>query len=104
MISVAKDFSEFPGPRLVRQGPHSGEKFRRLLVKHLHQYDRVTVDLDGTKNGYGSSFLDEAFGGLVRSEGMSPGEVLRRVVIVSLEDPSYRDEALQAIRDARPIR
>lgn len=66
-LSIAKDFSEFPAGRHPDDGPYSGERFREeLLVPRLKSDgSTVEVDLDGTM-GYGSSFLEEAFGGLVR--------------------------------------
>ena len=100
-ISVARDFSPHPGPRLIRQGKFSGEKFRKVLVAALSTAERVTVDLDGT-TGFGSSFLEEAFGGLIRCEGMSREEVERRVIVKSDQDASYKTEVAEAIRDARP--
>lgn len=99
MVSVARDYTRHPGPRYIRQGPGSGEGFRSHLVKALRNHERVLVDLDGTM-GYGSSFLDEAFGGLVRSEGFSREELLVRLEIKSEVDTSYRDEAIQAIKEA----
>ena len=101
MVSVAKDFSRTPGPRYIRQGSWSGEKFRKHLVQKLREYDHLVVDLDGTR-GYGSSFLDEAFGGLVREGVLSREEALRRIEIRSEQDPTYKAEAEQAIRLARP--
>lgn len=66
MISVAADFSPSPAGRYKGDGPFPGEVFRdKLLVPAVNNNDVVTVDLDGT-DGYGSSFLEEAFGGLVR--------------------------------------
>jgi hypothetical protein len=100
-ISLARDFSRDPGPRRKEQGPHSGETFRKVLVKALGQYERVVVDLDGT-NGIGSSFLDEAFGGLVRSEGFSRNDVDRRLRIVSELDSSYIVTISDAIARAKP--
>lgn len=99
VISVARDFSRTPGPRFVRQGDWSGEKFRRLLAKALSEHKTIVVDLDGTR-GYGSSFLDEAFGGLVRERIVSKADALRRIDIRSDEDPTYRTEAIDAIRAA----
>jgi hypothetical protein len=66
-ISVARDFSKFPAGRFVTDGPFPGETFRdRILVPALRSASgKVVVDLDGTL-GFGSSFLEEAFGGLVR--------------------------------------
>jgi hypothetical protein len=101
-ISLARDFSRNPGPRLKDQGPNSGETFRKVLIRALSQYDRITVDLDGT-NGIGSSFLDEAFGGLVRSEGMSKQDVKQKIRIVSKLDSSYLSTVNDAIDSAEPL-
>lgn len=100
-ISVARDFTRTPGPRLISQGSYSGEKFRQLLARKLKEHARIVVVLDGTR-GYGSSFLDEAFGGLVREGILSRSDALKRIDIKSDEDPSYRDEALDAIQLAEP--
>src|SRR3546814_2900733 len=71
VFSIAKDFSPFAGPRYIRQGSHSGEALRSKLIRFLNSHPGpVTIVLDGTK-GMGSSFLDEAFGGLIRNEGRS---------------------------------
>ena len=100
-VSVARDFSPHPGPRLERQGEHSGEAFRKVLVQMLREHDRIKVNLDGT-SGYGSSFLDEAFGGLVSKDGFSAADVLRRVELQSEEDRTYIDEVHEAIELAEP--
>ena len=100
-ISVSSDFSETPGPRFSGQGDHSGESFRKRLASALREYDRVIVNLDGTA-GYASSFLDEAFGGLVRSEGFTKEELKGKLSFISEEDESYEAEALEAIADAEP--
>ncbi len=70
-LSIAKDFSEFPAGRERKDGPYSGERFREeLLVPLLRKNDNVLeIDFDGTM-GFGSSFLEEAFGGLVRNHKM----------------------------------
>jgi hypothetical protein len=99
-ISVVRDFSIHPGPRFVSQGPNSGERFRRVLVRALKDNDVVQVDLDGT-SGIGSSFLDEAFGGLVFAEGMTPSEVQKRVRIKSDFDASYLVTINEAIHLAQ---
>lgn len=96
-ISLARDFSRHIGPRFVGQGPFSGEKFRKVLVEALRKSDVVIVDLDGT-TGIGSSFLDEAFGGLVFAEGMSKADVLRRVRVKSDLDESYLLTVKEAIQ------
>jgi hypothetical protein len=66
-INIALDFSKFPGGRYRRLGKFSGEEFREdRLLPALRAGEKVEVVLDGTA-GYGSSFLEEAFGGLVRA-------------------------------------
>jgi hypothetical protein len=66
MISIAKDFSRSPAGRFISDGPNSGERFRRdFLIPGLEKDQYLTIELDGTR-GMGSSFLEEAFGGLIR--------------------------------------
>lgn len=101
-FSVARDFSAFPGPRRSVQGPFSGEALRRLLARRLRAHTgRMVINLDGTR-GYGSSFLDEAFGGLVRSERFPKSEILSRLQFISRLDPTYVDEILESINKAKP--
>jgi len=68
-ISVVKDFSPTPRGRNENHGPNNGLRFRQkvLLPRLLSGGEDclLVVDLSGT-NRYGSSFLEEAFGGLVR--------------------------------------
>lgn len=75
MITVAEDFSRYPGGRYRQDGQFSGEEFRDdFLVPALERArakgGRVVVVLDGV-TGYPSSFLEEAFGGLVRERHYS---------------------------------
>lgn len=69
IIMVAKDFSDTPGGRYIKDGDFSGEQFLRKhlepALKKLNNGDKILVDLDGGY-GYGISFLEEAFGGLAR--------------------------------------
>lgn len=70
IIKVAEDYTDTPGARYYTQGPYPGEEFRDILLypKYLECFQNneiLTVDLDGGY-GYGSSFLEEAFGGLIR--------------------------------------
>lgn len=95
-----KEFSKFPGPRFVRLGPNSGEKFRdEVLIPAIQESGEISVNLDGTF-GYGSSFLEESFGGLVRA-GISESAVLFiRNHLVSDEDSTYITEVQEYIDDA----
>lgn len=67
IISVANDFSPSPAGRFVDDGPFPGALFRdTFLLPAMQSDERVCVDLTGTELP-GSSFLEEAFGGLVRA-------------------------------------
>ena len=101
-LSVAKDFSEFPAGRYDADGPYPGQKFRRLLVERLSGGNTVTVLLDGTM-GYGSSFLEEAFGGLVRDEGFAVAVLTEKLKIVA-SDESLVKEVWSYIESAKPGR
>ena len=100
-VSVARDFSRFPGPRFIRQGEFSGEAFRKVLVRALEQFDTVEVDLDGT-TGMGSSFIAEAFGGLISRAGFPRSEIQRRVTVRSNDDESYVLQFNDAVAHAVP--
>lgn len=79
LIKIATDFSRTPGGRYRSDGPASGEEFREdILIPALSHGDTVTIDLDGAR-GYPSSFLEEAFGGLVRRLKLKGDDFARRV-------------------------
>jgi len=66
------DFTKYPGPRFKKLGPNSGEEFREdYLVEALKKDSEVSVNLDGVI-GYGSSFLEEIFGGIIRAMSAHP--------------------------------
>lgn len=98
-VNVAKDFTRFPSGRFKKNGDTSGEAFReRFLEPALKAGDQITVELDGTI-GYGSSFLEEAFGGLIRSLSLSPSYVYSKLHLVST-DPALLEEVRGYINDA----
>ena len=108
VIDVSRDFSASPGGRFAKHGPSSGEEFRRSVLKNaiaeaIARDDLVIVRLDGTA-GYGGSFLEEAFGGLVREEGFSHSD-LKRVLRIEAHSPVYepfREMAKRFIENAQP--
>jgi hypothetical protein len=82
MISIAKDFSENPAGRYISDGPNSGQRFRdEILIPALKNFEKVQIDLDGAL-GFGSSFLEETFGGLVRN-GFKGSDLHDRIEICS---------------------
>lgn len=95
-----KDFSEFPGARERWMGPYSGEEYREdKLIPELLKDKSISINLDGVM-GYGSSFLEEVFGGLVRSQKFSHNEIRELVSnIVSNEDPDLILEISEYVED-----
>ncbi|MCF7725303.1 STAS-like domain-containing protein [Sulfitobacter sp. M22] len=75
MIDMAREFSPYPSGRVPDDGEFNGQKFRReylmpAIVKILNgdiEDTEIVIDIDGVRV-FGSSFLEEAFGGLVRED------------------------------------
>jgi len=102
-ISISKDFSEYPAGRYRVDGKHSGEVFRDdLLIPTLEENDIVEINFDGSM-GYGSSFLEEAFGGLVRLKKFSKETLHQKLRLTYKEDPFIIEEIWHYIDDA-PIK
>jgi hypothetical protein len=102
-IYVAKDYSDTPAGRFCTDGSYSGERFREeFLYPALIKYDHVEVNLDGTL-GLGSSFLEEAFGGLIREKNMDISDVEKKLTIISSRK-LYENRIFQYITDAQQVR
>lgn len=101
-IDVAKDFARYPFGRYRGDGPYSGQRFREdFLERPLREHtDGVLVILDGA-SGMGSSFLEEAFGGLVRA-GISKA-ILRDRLHIETKDATRRTQILRYIEEAKPL-
>lgn len=85
-IRIPQDYTRYPAGRYISDGSFSGERFRdELLIPALRSSDKVEVHLDGTL-GYGSSFLEEAFGGLLRAGGFTKEDLLAQLVLVSSDE------------------
>lgn len=84
-VSIAKEFSRYPGGRLKDHGPYSGEEFReRVLIPLLKEYKRVVIDMTGTI-GYGASFLDESFGEAGKQFGYKA--LQEKLILIADDDP-----------------
>lgn len=107
IINVARDLTKFPGPRYRTQGSGSGEEFltdhlRPAFLRAKQTGDKVTVQLDGVKYGYPTSFLEEAFGGLTREFGID--DVQETLVFESANEPLLDYEIRQYIKEANQVR
>jgi len=91
-IRLADEFSRFPAGRYLTDGLDSGEAFReKFLVPRLVRGELIEIDLDGAE-GFGSSFLEEAFAGTMRKMKLSAADFNSRVAFVAIEDPSLLHE------------
>ncbi|WP_417483274.1 STAS-like domain-containing protein [Maricaulis sp.] len=87
-INIAEDFSPYPAGRDDEDGKgFHGERFRELFLipalsdPEIHQ---LRVVLDGAET-LGGSFLEEAFGGLIR-RGFKKRDLRNRLEIVAGDD------------------
>ena len=102
-LSIANDFSRTPGVRYPQEGDFTGEEFRDtvLIPKVKEAFERgekLVVDLDGTY-GLGPSFLEEAFGGLIR-KGFDYGQLMSVFKFKSIEVPYYIDDIKKYLKEA----
>lgn len=103
-IKISNDFSKAPGPRYRSEGNHSGEEFRATILcprlrQALDKNVQLLIDLDGTY-GFGTSFLEEAFGGLIRNDKFSLKELNSVLSFVSEEEPDLIDEVMTYMKEA----
>lgn len=103
-IRVAKDFSDSVGGRYRDEGEYSGQEFREDLLKPkleeaLANKEKLIIDFDGGY-GYPTSFLEEAFGGLVRS-GLNKDLISRTLELKSVDNPKIINRVLNYIEEAK---
>jgi hypothetical protein len=99
-IKIATEFGKYPAGRYESDGPYNGADFRRkFLEPALRDRIHLRIHLDGVR-GYGSSFLEEAFGGLVRS-GFERDLILDLLEFTSKKE-SLIIEITEYIKEAKP--
>jgi hypothetical protein len=98
------DFSKTPGSRYRDEGKkaHSGQEFREDILEPkfreaMERQSKILVDLDGTI-GYGTSWLEEVFGGLARTFGYQ--KVLDMIDFKSEEEDYLIEDIKEYIKDA----
>lgn len=83
-INIGKDFSDHPIGRYRSDGVASGEVFcQDILIPALDRLgpgEKLEIVLDDGVDGYGSSFLVEAFAGVVKTGRMGAIELLSTLV------------------------
>ncbi|RDE87454.1 STAS-like domain-containing protein [Aggregatibacter kilianii] len=98
-IVYVKEFSTTPGARYRHLGKASGEEFRDdILVPAFERDKDLIVDLDGVR-GYGSSFLDEAFAGLVRLGKFTSDEIKTMIANIRTTNSDWKSEVESYVDD-----
>ncbi len=101
-IKISTEFSEMPSGRTREEGEYSGEEFRDdLLIKRYEEAEKnndiLVIDFDDGY-GFGTSFLEEAFGGLVRK--YHKHGALERMKFIAEEDETIPDNIAKYIKEA----
>ena len=86
-IDIAEEFSRYPAGRGDTDGEFNGRRFRRdFLTPRLREAimsgTKLCVNLEGVRS-FGSSFLEEAFGGLVRDDAFTKRDILDHLNLTS---------------------
>ena len=103
-ISIAKNFSIYPGARYRTDGENSGqefyeEKLRPILTKIWEiNNTHIILDFDGTF-GYASSFISEVFISVVR-DFKDKKKIKKILKFKSNDDPLLVDAILNIIEKA----
>lgn len=103
-INIATDFTPYPGGRYPDGKNNSGQELRESLLwpeleKAINGGYKLIIILDGGA-GFGSSFLDEAFGGLVRVHHVDKNVLKGKLIFISKEDPYCEEEIWEYIDNA----
>lgn len=106
-LSIARDYSRFPSGRDTNDGPNNGTRFREQFLLPRFREARakaipLVVHLDGVLS-FGSSFLEEAFGGLVRVHRIPRSEITETLQVEPgpVSNTRYRDAILRYIKEAK---
>lgn len=82
-LCIGKDFFDDPWGRFYTDGDGSGEEFREEVLKPLLEKElKLKLNISDDVEGYGSSFLVEAFGGLVKYGYFNKEDLFNRIEIV----------------------
>lgn len=99
-IDISQDFSAFPAGRYRQHGDYTGEVFREdILVPKMKEFSVVKIIFDGI-HGNCSSFLEEAFGGLIRNTEFSVEDINQNLHFISDRKPSIIKEVKEYIQEA----
>ncbi len=104
-IYIGKQFSDDPSGRFYTDGNGSGEEFREeILIPALRKHSHIIIDISTNVEGYGSSFLSEAFGGVVKYGYFTSDTLINSLTLKVGEDMSiynfYKEKIITYIKDS----
>ena len=89
-LTIAKDYSKFPGGRYSEDGEGNATDFREnYLVPMLEKNAPFILDLNGVVY-YPISFIDEVFGGLVRMKRYSEEQLIDLIKFKATDSNLFR--------------
>ena len=94
MLNIAKEFYTHPAGRVVADGKYNGTTFREKVLRPkveeaLRSGRKLCVSLSGLMS-FGSSFFEEAFGGIIREMPAEAQRVADTIVIDAGTDRNVR--------------
>lgn len=102
-INMTVDFSRLPGGIDEIEGTNTGEYFRKKFLIPVYDYclikdEELNINF-ASSHGFAASFLEEAFGGMVRT-GYDGKTMLRKMNFLTSEEPLLEDQIVNYITDA----
>ncbi|WP_410704811.1 STAS-like domain-containing protein [Citrobacter freundii] len=106
-IIIGKQFTDDPSGRFYTDGNGSGEEFREeILIPALKLHGHICIDISSNVEGYGSSFLSEAFGGVIKYGYYTKEELLKSIDIIVTENMNsynfYKEKIIEYINNSVP--
>jgi hypothetical protein len=108
LYNIGTEFCDTPAGRFKEtDGDFTGQHFREdvllKLINNLKENEKLTIKIDDVE-GYGSSFLEEAFGGIVRKKHKSSQDFLNILEIIYEDDDFefFKKRIIEYIKKAKP--
>lgn len=104
ILYIGTQFSDDPAGRYFTDGDGNGEEFREEVLRPIFSSGKpIIINIDKNVEGYGSSFLVEAFGGLVKHGYFKENYILDRLTL-AYDDSDfefYAKKITQYIKEAK---
>ena len=103
-LFIGKQFSDDPAGRYYTDGDGNGEEFREEVLKPILAAGKpFKINIDENVEGYGYSFLVEAFGGLVKHGYFDKEYIKSKIEVVYLDTDFefYADKIYKYLDEAK---